>query len=245
MEKRIETHDFAYDAVLGDVLGAGDEARNEATGGRVDAQHMADWPHDFAAEMHGSMAYMFSDRVGRGKVVKGAPYSAEIVTERKQTLGDGNVITHGNTSRVYRDGEGRTRQETWRDDKLRSFYIYDPVAAMAYTVLPGSKIAVAVPRMEHAAPRARVRVETGKGSGDDKAKDGERRVIVRTIDGDGEPGVREEVRVQVIRIGDDVEKEVVITPRAPRPPAPPAPPTPPIPPTPPLPPPPPLPPIPA
>ena len=72
-EKRIETREFTYDFDLGDILAAADEARNEAQRARVEAQHMADWAHDFAAEMSGSMAYMFSDRVGRGKVVKGAP----------------------------------------------------------------------------------------------------------------------------------------------------------------------------
>ena len=46
-----------------------------------------------------------------GRVVKNAPYSAEIVTETTQTLPDGNKIKRTNTTRVYRDGEGRTRRE--------------------------------------------------------------------------------------------------------------------------------------
>ena len=46
-----------------------------------------------------------------GKVVKGAPYSAEIETESVQTLGDGNRIVHRSTGRVYRDAEGRVRRE--------------------------------------------------------------------------------------------------------------------------------------
>src|SRR5215813_9817975 len=46
-----------------------------------------------------------------GKVVKGAPYSAEAVTETIQTLGDGNRIVNRITSMVYRDSEGRTRRE--------------------------------------------------------------------------------------------------------------------------------------
>ena len=46
-----------------------------------------------------------------GKVVKGAPYSAEAVTETIQTLGDGNRIVNRLTSSVYRDSEGRTRRE--------------------------------------------------------------------------------------------------------------------------------------
>ena len=45
-------------------------------------------------------------------VVNGAPYSAEEVTDRTQTLADGTHITQ-NTQivRLYRDSEGRTRRE--------------------------------------------------------------------------------------------------------------------------------------
>src|SRR5205085_3538810 len=38
-----------------------------------------------------------------GRVVKGAPYSAEAVTESVQTLADGNRIVHKTTAQVYRD----------------------------------------------------------------------------------------------------------------------------------------------
>lgn len=46
-----------------------------------------------------------------GKLVKGAPYSAQAVTETTQTLGDGNRIVNKSTAALYRDGEGRTRRE--------------------------------------------------------------------------------------------------------------------------------------
>lgn len=46
-----------------------------------------------------------------GKQVKGAPYSAQAVTERVQDLADGNRITQRSTANVYRDSEGRTRRE--------------------------------------------------------------------------------------------------------------------------------------
>ncbi len=45
------------------------------------------------------------------KVVKGAPYSAEAVSESVQVLADGNKITRSSTTKMYRDGEGRTRRE--------------------------------------------------------------------------------------------------------------------------------------
>src|SRR2546423_13194036 len=45
------------------------------------------------------------------KLVKGAPYSAQAITESVQTLADGNRIVHKNTAQVYRDSEGRTRRD--------------------------------------------------------------------------------------------------------------------------------------
>jgi hypothetical protein len=45
------------------------------------------------------------------KLVKGAPYSAEAVTETTQMLVDGNRIARKNVAQVYRDSEGRTRRE--------------------------------------------------------------------------------------------------------------------------------------
>jgi hypothetical protein len=46
-----------------------------------------------------------------GKVVKGAPYSADAVSETIQTLGDGNRIVQSSSSKIYRDSAGRTRRE--------------------------------------------------------------------------------------------------------------------------------------
>jgi hypothetical protein len=46
-----------------------------------------------------------------GGSVKGAPYSAEAVTETTQTLADGNRIVNRQSSMQYRDGMGRERHE--------------------------------------------------------------------------------------------------------------------------------------
>jgi hypothetical protein len=55
--------------------------------------------------------FVSSEMRSGGKVVKGAPYSAEAVTESTQTLADGTRLTRRTTAQVYRDGEGRTRRE--------------------------------------------------------------------------------------------------------------------------------------
>ncbi len=45
-------------------------------------------------------------------VIKGEPYSAEAVSESVQMLADGNKISRSNTTRMFRDSEGRTRRES-------------------------------------------------------------------------------------------------------------------------------------
>jgi len=178
-------------------------------------ERMREWAQDFSSELQGSLALAFSDRVGHGRLVKGAPYSAEVVSETRQTLGDGNVISHENKSRVFRDGEGRTRQETYRKGELRSVYINDPVAHVSYTMLPRSKVAVVSKGHEERAPRAQ------RESGTPEARvERERRIVV---DADGKPGTREEVRVRVVR-GDDGEGDLPLPPVAPLPPVMPIPP---------------------
>lgn len=76
------------------------------------------------------------------KITTGRPYSAEAVTEMNQVLGDGNRIRNRSTTRVYRDGEGRTRREMFDGDgTLVTISISDPVAKTSYTLDPRTKIA--------------------------------------------------------------------------------------------------------
>src|SRR4051794_8380563 len=71
-----------------------------------------------------------------GRVVKNAPYSADVVTESTQTLPDGNRIHRSTTVKVYRDSDGRTRREQSPDmNGLANnaampalVFIHDPVA---------------------------------------------------------------------------------------------------------------------
>ncbi|HYP26244.1 MAG TPA: hypothetical protein VE262_05965 [Blastocatellia bacterium] len=88
------------------------------------------------------------------KPVKGAPYSAEAVTETIQTLGDGNRIVRKTSAQVYRDSEGRTRRDQtlgaigpWAtaDDPPQTFFINDPVAGVNYILDPKSQTARKLP----------------------------------------------------------------------------------------------------
>lgn len=85
-----------------------------------------------------------------GKVVKGAPYSATVVTEHIQTLSDGNQIIRKNESKLYRDSEGRTRKEQTLDtigkwtaggEVEQLTYIDDPVAKVRYSLDPRTRAA--------------------------------------------------------------------------------------------------------
>src|SRR4051794_13784022 len=77
-----------------------------------------------------------------GRTVKGAPYSADVVTESTHTLADGNHIRQSVTSKVYRDSEGRTRREQSvnlsplaENANVRQLvFIHDPVAGSDYVL---------------------------------------------------------------------------------------------------------------
>ena len=77
-----------------------------------------------------------------GRVVKNAPYSADVVTESTHTLADGNHIRQSSTSKFYRDSEGRTRREqtvnlsglAQNANMPQLVFINDPVAGASYAL---------------------------------------------------------------------------------------------------------------
>src|SRR4051794_9714389 len=85
-----------------------------------------------------------------GELVKGAPYSAQAVTENIQTLSDGNRIVNKTTASVFRDSEGRTRREHTLTalgpfanggEPSQTISISDPVAGVNYALDPHTKTA--------------------------------------------------------------------------------------------------------
>jgi len=79
------------------------------------------------------------------KTLKGAPYSAEVVTDHAQSLADGNRIVEHSTGRVYRDKEGRVRREEDRGSGSPSISIVDPVAGVSYSLDPDTHVAWKTP----------------------------------------------------------------------------------------------------
>jgi len=79
------------------------------------------------------------------KVVKGAPFSADIVTESIQTLADGNRIVQRTSTRMYRDSEGRVRREEARGSDSPFISIADPVGGVSYSLDPVNRVARQTP----------------------------------------------------------------------------------------------------
>jgi hypothetical protein len=105
-----------------------------------------------------------------GGTVKGAPYSADAVTETVQTLGDGNRIVQNSSTKIYRDSAGRTRREQalkaigpWAvsGEPPVMISINDPVAGVTYSLNSNMKTAhkMAMPRLTDLGGIARDRVE--------------------------------------------------------------------------------------
>ena len=122
-------------------------------------------------------------------------------TESAAPGSDGNDISRRKTGAVYRDGEGRTRQESGTTDgRPRTVYINDPVAHTNVVLSPGSKRAVSI------APRAMsYRYDTKDkqvvrvGSSEIRVEDGKVYIDGKQVAGPG--------RIEVNRGG----KEIVIT----------------------------------
>ncbi len=111
-----------------------------------------------------------------GKVVTGAPYSAQATTETTQVLADGTRISRKTLSSVARDSQGRTRREQslelagpWASgDAPQLVFIGDPVAGVRYTIdaksrsvtkLPGSSMNLTVQLRQGA--EAKLKAEMG------------------------------------------------------------------------------------
>jgi TonB family protein len=80
------------------------------------------------------------------RLVTGAPFSADIISETIQMLPDGNRIVQRIEGRIYRDSHGRTRNERifqmgGTSEQKQTIAIYDSVSGMRYTLDPETRIA--------------------------------------------------------------------------------------------------------
>jgi hypothetical protein len=106
-----------------------------------------------------------------GRVTPNAPYSAEAIADSTQALADGNRINRKSVTRVYRDGEGRTRREEIDESgAIVSVSIVDPVAHVTYMLNPASRTAyrdpvrIAMPEGAVGGGRGAVRPDGASGT---------------------------------------------------------------------------------
>jgi hypothetical protein len=119
-------------------------------------------------------AVQFLAGMGEGALVKGAPYSGEAVTEFVQTLADGTRITRKSISKMARDSEGRTRNETGGAaagpvgfEVEPIVVINDPVAKSLIYLYEREKRASRVPMMRMEVTRFEaIRTEKGRADRD-------------------------------------------------------------------------------
>ncbi len=147
-----------------------------------------------------------------GRPVKNAPYSAEVINERIQTLPDGNQIVKRTSQMSYRDSAGRTRIES-RDANgaLKSISIHDAVEKTRFVLNPATKSAVKIgtdpnlqKRVEELREKAKAAMKDGKATIIERSP-GEEVVITRveSANASGNKELNEQVRVNVIRASGD------------------------------------------
>jgi len=100
-------------------------------------------PHPRAG--FGRGAFAGAELFSPGKVVTGAPYSAQMVVDHFQTLAGGNTIHTTTTVSVYRDSQGRTRREltvgavgplAGQGAPQKLIFVSDPVSRTRYVLNP-------------------------------------------------------------------------------------------------------------
>jgi hypothetical protein len=130
-------------ALLANVVGVG--AQEKKTRTEVVTDHVfVGGPGQVAlagAQGDNTFVFVSSEMTIDGKLVKGAPYSAQAINESVQTLAGGNRIVRQNTSTIYRDSEGRTRRDqtiamvggySAAGEPAQTTFINDPVAGVNY-----------------------------------------------------------------------------------------------------------------
>lgn len=148
------------------------------------------------------------------RLVKGVPYSAQIVTESTQTLGDGTRITRKSTGAVYRNGEGRTRREqklgaigpiALEGEPQQVVFINDPVGGAHYVLDEGSRTARKLPYLEN--PPAQPPLPSDFAEKADPVKT--ESLGKQMIEGVEAEGTRSTITIPAGRVGNDRPLEIV------------------------------------
>jgi len=135
-EKKTRTEVLTSHVFVGEPGQSATFQKVEAPAGFVNTTGIAGGPQG-----DNTFVFVSSEMSIDGKLVKGAPYSAQAINESVQTLAGGNRIVRQNTSTVYRDSEGRTRRDqtitvvggySAAGEPAQTTFINDPVAGVNY-----------------------------------------------------------------------------------------------------------------
>ncbi|HNU08510.1 MAG TPA: hypothetical protein PKO33_12155 [Pyrinomonadaceae bacterium] len=139
------------------------------------------------------------------KIVKGAPFSAETVREESKRLFDGSIVKNESKGQIYRDGEGRIRQEMplesingfpvqGRDNEpLKLIHIVDQTLGKAYSLNDSAKTYFEIPFARNSPLATKEEPQDAKTESLGK----------KTFDGVTAEGTRTTIEVPVGQIGND------------------------------------------
>jgi hypothetical protein len=108
------------------------------------------------------------------QTVKGAPFSADLITDTVQVLPNGKNVTRQTVSTIFRDKEGRTRVEQTKAPPMsmvenlamyKTIMISDPVSKQIYNLQPSSRIAYKSTRIDLASRRRPSAASASAGGG--------------------------------------------------------------------------------
>lgn len=94
----------------------------------------------------GAFQYFSQEMSFDNSLVADAPFSADISSETIQTLANGTRILQSFAGQIYRDSQGRTRNERslrigGTTESIQTIVIYDPVGGASYILDPETRIA--------------------------------------------------------------------------------------------------------
>ena len=152
-----------------------------------------------------------------GKTVTGAPYSAQVVHQRNQTLGDGTHISQQSSGAVYRDSAGRVRREmsmpalgslTGSVQAPHAVFISDPVAGFHYVVHADAKSVDRMPLRPAGLP-GQEKVEKGSRESHNGVQVTKESLGTQTIEGVSAEGTRTTKMIPAGAIGNDRAIQIV------------------------------------
>jgi len=133
--------------------------------------------------------------LNHGPAVTGAPFSAVRMTTHQQTLANGNVIQRQEQTNLYRDSQGRMREETtWTGGNGQGsrtmVTISDPVAQVVRRLNPQAKTVSEMPMRQRAAGGANPHAAGGQRSHQNSANVVKEDLGTQTVNGAPATGTR-------------------------------------------------------